>query len=114
MSAPTVYEMADRLIESEARTTGARRSLARRAVASRIGVSAGTLENLDRQRLKFVERVEAKVRGAFIGLLEYEIAKATHELNLARLLAHRGDTAAILAAEAALTAARELLGHPQG
>ena len=73
-----------------------------RAVARRIGVAPGTVENLRRGRIKFVERVEARIRAAFVSLLESEIGRATHELETMRRAADRSDCAALRAAESAL------------
>jgi hypothetical protein len=103
-----VAYMVERLSQHEQRG-GAHVSQARQAVARRIGIPPGTVENIQRNRLKFVERVEAKVRAAFIRLLEHEIAKATHELAIARAASDRVDTPAVFAADAALAQARKLL-----
>jgi hypothetical protein len=74
----------------------------RRALARRIGIAPGTIENIQRGRLKFVERVEGRIRAAFVNLLEAEIARATDELETLRGLAARDDCAALRAAEGAL------------
>lgn len=73
----------------------------RNAVAY-IGIAPGTVENIQRERIKFVDRFENKIRAAFIRLLEDEIKKATHELEMARLCASRVDCDEVRAAEAAL------------
>lgn len=93
-----VAYMVDRLARSEDGTVAD----VRRLLARRIGIAPGTIENIQRGRLKFIERVEWKVRAAFIRLLEREIAKATHELEIARIASDRVDTAAVVAAEASL------------
>lgn len=103
-----VAYMVERLTRHEAQA-GARGPQIRNAVARRIGVPPGTVENIRRNRLKFVERVEEKVRAAFIRLLEHEISKATHELAIARAASDRVDTPAVFAAEAALLQARQIL-----
>lgn len=82
---------------------------ARQIVARNVGVPRGTIENIQRDRIKFVERIEAKVRAAFMRMLEQEIAKATHELEIARLASDRMDTAAIFAADAAVQDAKKLI-----
>lgn len=73
----------------------------RNAVAY-IGIAPGTVENIQRERIKFVDRFENKIRAAFIRLLEDEIKKATHELEMARLCASRVDCDEVRAAEVAL------------
>lgn len=103
-----VAYMVERLTRHEAQA-GARGPQIRNAVARRIGVTPGTVGNIQRNRLKFVERVEAKVRAAFVRLLEQEISKATHELAIARAASDRVDTPAVFAAEAALLQARQIL-----
>ena len=116
-SVPTVFEMVDRLIDDEVRTRGVPRRLARRPVAHRIGLSPGTIENIQRDRLKFVERVESKIRAAFIRLLESEIAKATHELEISRRIADRSDAPSVIKARADLQRrvdeAQRALGAPR-
>lgn len=104
----SVAYMVDRLAHDEARTASST-SHVRAAVARRIGVPVGTVENIQRNRFKFVERVEAKVRAAFIRLLESEIAKATHELQIARLASDRMDSTAVIAAETALAEAKKII-----
>ena len=72
---------------------------------------ARKLPGLRPRRFHFVfgGRVEAKVRAAFVRLLEQEISKATHELAIARAASDRVDTPAVFAAEAALLQARQIL-----
>lgn len=103
-----VAYMVERLARDEAsRISGA--AAVRASVARRCGVPVGTIENIQRSRLKFVSRVEDKIRAAFMRLLQSEIAKATHELEIARLTSDRVDTPAIFEAEAALRKAKEIL-----
>ena len=82
---------------------------ARHTVARKIGVPPGTIQNIQRDRLKFVDRIEAKVRAAFMRMLDQEISKATHELEIARRASDRMDTAAIFAADAAVQNARKMI-----
>lgn len=57
-------------------------SMARKRVASRIGILPGTLENLSRDRLKGVrEWVYARLHTALVAELKREIAAHTHELE---------------------------------
>jgi len=82
---------------------------ARESVARKIGVPPGTIQNIQRDRIKFVERIEAKVRAAFMRMLEQEISKATHELEIAGRASDRADTAAIFAADAAVQNAKKMI-----
>ena len=100
-----VAYMVSRLVAAETGPNGIRRQ----AVARKARTSPGTIENIQRGRLKFFERVEANIRAAFVRLLETEIAKATHELEIARLTSDRVDTPAMFEAEAALRRAKELI-----
>lgn len=102
----SVTYMAERVIEREPTANGLRREQVIGA-ARRMGLAPGTIQNLVKGRLKFVERVEARVREAFIRMLEQEIAKATHELEIARRISARLDSAAVLAAETAVVSAQK-------
>lgn len=97
----SVVYMVERLAHAERRFNATSGDV-RNAIARRVGLASGTIENIQRGRLKFVERVETKIRAAFIRLLEDEIKKATHELQVARLCADRVDCDEVRAAEAAL------------
>lgn len=99
-----VAYMVERLARDEASRVSAAAAV-RASVARRCGLPVGTIENIQRSRLKFVSRVEGNIRAAFVRLLQSEIAKATHELEIARLTSDRVDTAAMFAAEADLAAA---------
>lgn len=102
----SVTYMAERVIEREPTANGLRREQVIGA-ARRMGLAPGTIQNLVKGRLKFVERVEARVREAFIRMLEQEISKATHELEIARRISARLDSAAVLAAETAVVSAQK-------
>lgn len=93
-----VAYMVSRLVAAESGPSINRRQ----AVARKARTTPGTIENIQRGRLKFLERVEANIRAAFIRLLESEITKATHELQVARLCADRVDCGEVRAAEASL------------
>ena len=57
---------------------------ARRAVANRVGVPAGTLENIRRGRSKGVRAwVAEKIRSAIVAEMEREVERLTHEIFLA-------------------------------
>lgn len=91
----SVAYMVGRLFAAESGGTAERRS----AVARKARTAPGTIQNIQRGRLKVVERWEANIRAAFIRLLENEIAKSQHELAVARLAADRVDSPAVVAAE---------------
>ena len=84
---------------------------ARKMVARRTGIPAGTLENLRRGRVKTVAaHVFAALHTAIINQLTFEIGRLTHELQIARMSSDRMDAGSVLAAEAALQAARDAIG----
>jgi hypothetical protein len=106
----TVNRFARSLEDSEARRLGITTSKARVRVASRIGVSPGTLENLRRLRTKVVPNwLMNKVRAELVSVLQLEIQRLEHEVNVARQIGsnYRDDTLA--SAETQLAKARELL-----
>ena len=75
------------------------------AIAARwIGVSPGTVENIERGRLKHEDRYLSKAAAAFITVLEKEIADAQGELAAARQTADRMDAPSVIAARASLAA----------
>ncbi len=83
---------------------------ARRAVASRVGVAPGTIENLRRGRLKSIEGwVRDRLRAAFIRELEAEIARLEHELALLRQCGGHPAADQVGEIEAHLEAARALM-----
>lgn len=84
MSAITSDEYArtwsERLVENEMRRSGLTASAARARVASRIGATPGTLENLNRKRLKGVrEWLFSRLLNAVVAEIEKEIAALQHE-----------------------------------
>lgn len=106
----TTSRWADRLEEREQRRSGTSRAQARKALAQRIGVSAGTLENLKRQRLKGVKAwVRDRIRAAILRELELEIQGLEHERQM--VLASLGGSAPleVAAIDQSLTEIREAL-----
>ena len=80
------------------------------AVARRIGLSPGSLENLVRGRAKRVTlTVAATVRMAMIRELEGEIERLSHELSLVRACSADTRSLEILEIEACLARAKALL-----
>lgn len=97
---------ADRLIREEAAFHGIDRATARQRVAREAGIAPGTLENLLRGRLKYVERIADKINALVIAKIEKRIAQLEGDLAIARLKSSRPDEAAIFAAQSALDEAK--------
>lgn len=96
------------LVDQEHRRTGDR-MVARRRVAQAIGVSPGTIENLQRSRLKKISGwLRDALRARVIRELESEIVRLQHEIAVLRqtgvdprgdeMAAVRADLSAVLAA----------------
>lgn len=106
----TVNRYVRSLEKSEARRCGVKESKARVNIASRIGVSPGTLENFRRLRTKIVPSwLMNRIRSELIAVLQSEIQRLEHEVHLARQtgIDHRDDD--LQAAEAQVAAAKEIL-----
>lgn len=71
------------LEDRERARSGAPLPIARKAVARRLKIPPGTLENLRRGRIKGVRAwLVERVQSAFVRELELEIARLTHERQL--------------------------------
>ena len=106
----TVNRFARSLEDSEARRLGIKTTEARSRIAGRIGISPGTLENLRRMRTKVVPSwLMNRVRAELVSVLQSEIQRLEHEINIARQIGadHRDDVLA--SAETSLATARDLL-----
>jgi hypothetical protein len=106
----TVNRLARVIEDQEARRLGVPVTLARARVADRLGVAPGTLENLRRLRTKIVPNwLMNRIRAEFIAVLQSEIQRLEHEIQIARQtgMDHRDDDLA--KAEAQLAAAKEIL-----
>lgn len=106
----TVNRFARRLEDAEARRLGIKTVEARYRIAGRIGVSPGTLENIRRLRTKIVPNwLMSRIRAELISVLQTEMRRLEHEIQLARQIGsdHRDD--ALASAETQLAAAREIL-----
>lgn len=106
----TVNRFARSLEDIEARRRGIRTAEARPIIASRIGVSPGTLENIRRLRTKIVPNwLMNKVRSELISVLQSEIQRLEHEIDIARQTGadHRDDILA--SAETFLAETRKIL-----
>lgn len=96
----------------EARRLGVNTIEARRAVASRCGIAPGTLENLRRERAKVVPHwIMARVRAAFIAILQSEIQRLEHDITIARQVGLDDRDDDLAAAAAQLVAAKTLIAH---
>lgn len=106
----TVNQFATTLEDAEARRLGINTAAARKKIASRLGISPGTLENIRRLRTKVVPNwLMNKVRLELILVLQSEIQRLEHEVYIARQAGsdHRDD--ALASAEAYLATTREIL-----
>lgn len=85
MTESETLTMASRLVLRERQRPHLDTSNAIRAVARKLGLSPGTLENIVRGRAKRITlTVAAAVHRVFVRELKHEIARLTHELELAR------------------------------
>lgn len=106
----TINRYARRIEDVEAKRLGVRVCQARERVASKIGVSPGTLENLRRLRTKIVPHwLMTRIREEFVSVLHSEIQRLEHEISVARQtgMDHREDDLA--SAETQLRTAKEIL-----
>lgn len=104
------HRTAKRLVEIEQQRTGLTVDDARERVASRVGVSSGTFENIVRRRIKSVEGwLRDKLKACLIRELQAELQRLEHELAVARLGAMAPSEDEIAAAEAAIADARRIL-----
>jgi hypothetical protein len=106
----TVNRFARRLEDVEAKRLGVRIVHARAVVASKLGISPGTLENWRRMRTKVVPNwLMNKVRTELISVLQSEIQRLEHEIHISRQIGsdYRDDDLA--SAETQLAAARQIL-----
>lgn len=111
-SMPSVAYMVDRIA---ARRRGHDLRETWRNAAAFIGIAPGTVENIQRERLKFTDRVRAKIEAAFVRVLEAEIQDALAELDMVLQGDSSMDSSEIQQARAALAArikeAQEVIGQ---
>lgn len=106
----TINRFATALENSEARRLGIRTVEARERIAGRLGVSPGTLENLRRLRTKIVPNwLMNRVREELVSVLQMEIRRLEHEIQLARQTGSDYRDDALASAETQLAAARQIL-----
>lgn len=97
-------------LEKKERARGLNASEARSRFARRLGVASGTIENLVRGRLKRVDAwLRDRLQAVLIRELETEIARLTHELEMARQSGARPASDQMAEIEAHLSAAKALL-----
>lgn len=99
-----------RLINEEQHRSGGTRAIARSTVAREAGLSPGTLENLERGRLKFMDRVAGKLNDFAVRSIERQIVALEQELVFLRAAGLGDRLADIDAAEAAIAEARRHIG----
>lgn len=101
------------LEDREAARSGLSVATAREAVARRVTVPAGTLENLRKGRLKAIAvHVYDRLRAGLIRELEAEVRHLEHELQILRSTGADPREGEIAAVVASLAKAREALGLP--
>lgn len=82
--AMTAASVARRLIADERLASRVKTPEARRTIARQAGLTTGTLENLERGRLKFVDRVAGRLNALLVNKIEQRIQQLQHELEIAR------------------------------
>ena len=103
-------EMARSLERSEARRIGTTLTQARKTVARRVGLTAAAFENFLYQRTKVVPNwVMGRVRAELISVLQLEVQKLEHEIQLHKQIGSDHSDDALNAAETQLEAARKIL-----
>ena len=103
-------EMARSLERSEARRIGTNLTQARKMVARRIGLTAAAFENFLYQRTKVVPNwVMGRVRAELISVLQLEVQKLEHEIQLHKQIGTDHSDDALSSAETQLAAARRIL-----
>lgn len=106
----TVNHLARRIEDVESLRLGIRVPQARARIASRLGVSPGTLENFRRLRTKVVPSwLMNKLRAEFVAVLQSEISRLEHEIQLSRQTGMDPRDDVLAAAQAQLAAAKEIL-----
>lgn len=99
-----------RFVDEEHIRSGGTRAIARSTVAREAGLSIGTLENIERGRMKFFDRVAGKLNDFAVRSIERQIAALEQELVFLRAAGVGHRMADIDAAEAAIAEARRHIG----
>jgi hypothetical protein len=100
-------EMVSRLVDAEVREGHVKRPDAQRTIARRAGISPSAIENLQKGRIRYVERISIQIELVYLGFLERQIAALETEVARARARDPRRDLAS---AEAAIARAKAALG----
>lgn len=112
MTESDTLTMASRLVMRERQRSHLDTSNAIRAVARKVGLSPGSLENLVRGRAKRITlSVAAAVRRVMIREVENEIARLNHELQLVRASDADPRSDAVTEIETLLARAQSLLNE---
>ena len=102
--------MARSLERSEARRVGTSLTQARKIVARRIGVTASAFENFLYRRTKVVPNwVMRRVRAELVSVLQLEVQKLEHEIQLHKQIGSDHSDSSLASAETQLAAARRIL-----
>lgn len=101
--------VARRLVAGEQASRGVKLREARAIVAKEAGISPGSLENLGRGRLKYVDRITSKLNALLAKKIEQQICSLERELGLLRATESASEID-LARAEAALEEARRALG----
>ncbi len=102
--------LAWRLERAEVHRSGKHLREARQDIAVRLGITKSTLENYRVFRLKTVPRwLYNKLKDELIAVLQSEMSRLEHEIQIARQTTSRHSDDALIAAETQLAKARELL-----
>ena len=108
-SSSDVAVVAARLIAEEA-ARGVTRPVARAIIARQAGIAPGTLENLERGRLKYIDRVAGRLNELLARKIERKIAELEFELESIMAARSRVGEVDVLRAQAALDEARRCIG----
>lgn len=105
-----VRQWARDLEDRESLRSGQPLPVARKAVAQRAGVPAGTLENIRRNRVKGLRGwVRDRIQQLVVRELEAEIQRLNHELEIVLSCSAEPDGDAVITARAAIETAREVI-----
>lgn len=101
----------DEVEDVEVLRSGDDRLLVRDALASQIGISPGTIENIRRRRIKDLRNrgIRDRIIDFMVGGIESEMARLQHNLEVARLCADRPDADAVIEAQTLLARAKRLI-----
>lgn len=107
----SVAWIADKLVSQAMLDHGVKKPEAQKIIANMAGITAGTLENLKRNRLKRLDDVATALNEVVVRQLENKAAEIEIELAIARAARGRVAQVDIRAAEAALDEAKKHLGR---